>query len=98
MKAEEIIRARIVDSEFAFPEIVIWLLDKPLAGSSHLYKYRLAHVVNDECVVRFDNEVGKGDHLHFGLVESSYQFVSIDRLLMDFNTNIQRWNLENGNT
>jgi hypothetical protein len=85
MIAEEIIRARIVDSEFAFSEIVVWLLDKPLAGSAHPYKYRLAHVVNDE-------------NLHFGLVESSYQFVSIDQLLMDFNAYIQRWNLENGNT
>jgi hypothetical protein len=98
MKAEEIIRTRIVDSEFAFSEIVVWMLDKPLTGSSHPYKYRLAHVVNDECVLRFDNEAGKGDHLHFGLIESSYQFVSIDQLLMDFNAYIQRWNYENGNT
>jgi hypothetical protein len=98
MKAEEIIRARIVDSEFAFSEIVVWLLDKPLAGSSHPYKYRLAHVVNDECVLRIDNEAGKGDHLHFGPTESSYHFVSIDRLLADFDAYIQRWNDENGNT
>jgi hypothetical protein len=98
MKAEEIIRARIVDSEFAFTEIVVWLLDKPLAGSSHPYKYRLAHVVNDVCVLRFDNEAGKGDHRHFGLIESSYQFISIDQLLMDFNACIRRWNDENGNT
>jgi hypothetical protein len=97
MKAEELIRTRVVDAEIAFSEIVVWLLDKPLTGSSHNYKYRLAYVVNDECVLRFDNEAGKGDHLYFGSTESSYQFISIDQLLTDFNRYVERWNHENGN-
>jgi len=49
------------------------------------------------CVLRFDNEAGKGDHVHYGSTESSYQFVSIDELLADFSKYIQRWNNENGN-
>ena len=97
MKAEEIIRTRIADSETAFTEIVVWLLTKPLLGSLHKYKYRLAHVVNSECVLRLDNESGKGDHLHFGSTESSNRFISINHLLADFEKYIQRWNHENSN-
>jgi len=41
-------------------------------------------VVDDVCVLRFDNEAGKGDHVHYGSTESSYQFVSIDELFADF--------------
>jgi hypothetical protein len=35
-------------------------------GSRHQYKYRLVLVVNDDCVLRYDNEAGKGDHKHVG--------------------------------
>ena len=97
-KATEIIRTRIVESEIAFSEIVVWLLVKPLEGSAHNYKYRLAYVVNEVCVVRLDNEAGKGDHLHFGETENFYQFVSIDQILADFDNYIQRWNHENNHT
>jgi hypothetical protein len=95
MKTQEIIRTRIADSETAFSEIVVWLLAKPLLGSSHDYNYRLAYVVNSECVLRIDNESGKGDHLHFGSTESSYRFISVIQLLADFDKYIQRWNHEN---
>jgi len=65
-------------------------------GSTHDYKYRLAYVVDEVCVLRFDNEAGKGDHVHCGSTEGSYHFVSIDGLLADFSQYIQRWNHENG--
>jgi len=35
-----------------------------LAGSVHSFKYRLAHVVRGVCVLRDDNEAGRGDHRH----------------------------------
>jgi hypothetical protein len=47
-------------------ELVLWRLPKQLDGSEHAFKYRLAYVVRGECVLRYDNEVGKGDHRHFG--------------------------------
>jgi hypothetical protein len=97
MNALKIVDDRIVYSEIAFAEIVVWELPKRLLGSAHDYKYRLAYVVNDVCVLRFDNEAGKGDHVHYGSSESKYQFVSIDVLLADFSKYIQRWNHENGN-
>jgi hypothetical protein len=95
MDAEAVVDERMVYSETAFSEIAIWKLPQRLEGSAHDYKYRLAYV--DVCVLRFDNEAGKGDHVHYGSTESSYQFVSIDELLADFSKYIQRWNNENGN-
>jgi hypothetical protein len=61
MKAELLMRERLIFSRRAFVEIVIWKLSKPLPGSRHLFKYRLAYVANQCCVLRFDNEAGKGD-------------------------------------
>ena len=65
MKAVELVRTRATFSETAFAELVLWQVPKPVAGSTHAFKYRLAYVVDGICVVRYDNEVGKGDHRHF---------------------------------
>ena len=47
-----------------FVEIVVWQLPRPVGGSIHSFKYRLALVIDDVCVLRYDNEAGKGDHRH----------------------------------
>ena len=62
MKATELLRTRIIFSEEAFAELVLWQLPKPVEGSTRDFKYRLAYVVRSECVVRYNNAVGKGDH------------------------------------
>lgn len=98
MKAIELICTRIVYSELAFAELVLWRLPKPLDGSLHEFKYRLAYVVRGECVLRYDNEAGKGDHRHFGGKESDYVFTSPDQLIADFQNDIVRWNNENRNS
>ena len=64
-------------------------------GSPHRYKYRLAYVVGGECVLRYDNESGKGDHRHVGGREARYAFTDVDRLLADFRRDMERWNREN---
>jgi hypothetical protein len=97
MKAQELVRTRIVYFEDAFAELVLWRLPKPLAGSNHNFKYRLAYVVQGRCVLRYDNEAGKGDHRHFGSTESPYCFTDPDKLTADFQTDIERWNHENRN-
>ncbi len=58
-----------------FVEIVVWRLDQPVRGSIHRFKYRLALVANSVCVLRYDNEAGKGDHRHKGSAEARYKFV-----------------------
>lgn len=96
MGAVALIRTRIVYSETAFAELVLWQVPHPVRGSTHEYKYRLAYVVQDTCVLRYDNEAGKGDHRHWGDQEKSYRFTTPDQLIADFQQDIARWNDENG--
>ena len=55
-----------------------------MPGSAHPFKYRLAYVVDGACVLRCDNETGKGDHRHLGEVEMAYRFTTIEQLIDDF--------------
>ena len=98
MKAIELGRTRIAFSETAFAELVLWQVPKPVAASTHGFKYRLAYVVGGVCVVRYDNEVGKGDHRHFNGKESAYIFRTPDKLIADFQRDIARWNRENSDS
>jgi len=90
MKARLLLKRKLVLSESAFAEIVIWQLEALLEGSAHDYKYRLAYVVNGVCILRYDNEVGKGNHLHINEKEINYDFVSSEQLLKDFFAQIKR--------
>ena len=76
MKAQELIRRRVDIAENAFADIVVWHVPKPVSGSQHVFKYRLAFVVDGVCVLRYDNETGKGDHRHAGDDEEAYAFSS----------------------
>ena len=98
MKALELVRTRIIYSEVAFAELVLWQLPKPLPGSAHRFKYRLAYVVRGVCVLRYDNEAGKGDHRHYGGKESAYAFTDPDKLIAAFQADITRWNRENSDS
>ena len=98
MKATQLICTRIIYAESAFAELVLWRLPKPLTASLHNFKYRLAYVVSGKCVLRYDNETGKGDHRHFGENESAYVFTTPEQLIADFQNDIERWNHENRNS
>ncbi|SAK80383.1 hypothetical protein AWB80_05057 [Caballeronia pedi] len=92
VKARLVIRQREEFSPGAFVELMIWHLPQPVPGCTHPYKYRLAYVVGGECVLRYDNERGKGDHRHFVGVETPYVFRSVEQLHADFLSNVQIWN------
>jgi Family of unknown function (DUF6516) len=98
MEATLLIRDRIVLSESAFAELVLWQVPEPVSGSSHSFKYRLAYVVNGVCVLRYDNEAGKGDHRHFNDMESGFTFTNPGDLIAVFQADIARWNDENSDT
>jgi hypothetical protein len=66
------------------------MLPSPSAGSAHAYKYRYALIINDECVLRYDNERGKGDHRHIGEAEEPYAFTTPEALFGDFLADIAR--------
>jgi hypothetical protein len=84
-------RERWIVGEDRFAEIVIWRLPRSTTGSRHLFKYRLAFVVDEVCVSRFDNETGKGDHKHIGANEIPYAFTSLAQLVTDFWEEVERW-------
>lgn len=95
MKAVLLVRDRISYDKGAFAELVLWQIGKPVKSCQHRFKYRLAYVVEGECIIRYDNEVGKGDHRHVNGIESIYRFTTPDQLITDFQQDIMRWNSEN---
>jgi hypothetical protein len=84
MPAQLLLDERHVLSESAFVELVVWRVPAPVRGSKHEYRYRLALVVDSECVLRYDNEAGKGDHRHVRDKEHEYRFKTAEQLLADF--------------
>ena len=91
MKAELLIDERYVLGSRTFVEIVGWRLDRPVPGSTDRFKYRLALVADLTCVLRYDNEAGKGDHRHIGSAEKRYKFTDADTLLADFWRDVEAW-------
>ena len=98
MKAASILNKRVADARGGFAEYVVWLVAEPLPPSKHRYKYRLAYIMNRQCVVRYDNERGKGDHRHFGSQETKYAFSTPRKLIADFESDIARWHSEDSNS
>jgi hypothetical protein len=91
MAADPLLDERHVIDERSFAELVVWRVPQPVPGSMHAFKYRLAFVVDDICVIRYDNESGKGDHRHVGDNEEGYNFTTIDALLADFWSDVDQW-------
>ena len=71
-------------------EIVIWRVVEPIEPSMHYYKYRLVYVVGGVRQIGYDNERGKGDHCHHESIESPYQFVNVETLLLDFWSDVEK--------
>ena len=98
MKAALLVRERVPFGADSFAEIVLWQLPQPLPGSLHPYKYRLAFVRRGECLFRYDNESGKGDHRHTLTKEYGYIFESPEKLVQDFLREVRRINREDSNS
>jgi len=98
MKAKLLFKRRVVLTEDSFVELLIWEVPKPVSGSTHCYKYGLAFVQKGDCILRYDNEAGKGDHKHIGNDEVPYIFKDVDQLIADFLADVRRWKNEHSNT
>ena len=72
----------------------MWRVCTSVRGSGHDYKYSLALVIAGECVLRYDNEAGKGDHRHYRDREEIYRFTTPERLLADFWSDVDQWRQE----
>lgn len=97
MRARPLTDRRIVLTPTVFAEIVVWEVPEPVTGSAHRFKYSLALVARGVCVLRYDNEAGKGDHRHVGDGEHPYRFQGVDQLIADFRDDVRRWLDEHGN-
>ena len=59
-------------------------------GSSHRYNNRFALIVRGVCVLRYDNERGKGDHRHMDGREEAIGFTDLKTLLRAFREDMGR--------
>ena len=89
-ESREIVRYR-KERDNRIIEVVIWHVSEQVPGSSHSFKYRLYYGTDKgACIVRYDNERGKGDHRHLGEREEPYLFISLARLVEDFEADVER--------
>jgi hypothetical protein len=84
VKATLIVHERRIDATGGIMEIKIWRVPGPVGASAHDYKYSLFYGRPGLRLVGFDNEAGKGDHMHIAGAEIPYAFTGLDRLLADF--------------
>ncbi|MBF0559835.1 MAG: hypothetical protein HQL08_13765 [Nitrospirae bacterium] len=91
MKADLVKHIKVEDEAGNLVEIKIWQLQAPSPDKPHGYKYSMAYIVNGMRVIGYDNSEGKGDHRHYGENETAYVFRSIDKLLDDFDNDIERF-------
>lgn len=90
MKADLVIRERIVFNDGAILEVRIWSVPDPVPPSLHGYKYALFYGYPGERLICYDNERGKGDHRHHDAIETPYAFAGIEQLLRDFRADVEQ--------
>lgn len=88
MAAKLLFRDKYVYADGAIREMVIWSLPEPDQERPHGLKYSLFYGRPGKCLLRYDNERGKGDHRHAGDQETSYDFKSVEQLIRDFKVDI----------
>lgn len=89
MSAQLLFRDKYVYADGAIREMVIWRLPETDNERLHGLKYRLYYGYPGKCLVRYDNERGKGDHRHEGDKEEPYAFTSVEQLIQDFKVDIE---------
>jgi ribosomal protein L34 len=90
-RATLVFRQRYIYADRSIREMVLWKLSRRTRQRSHGFKYRLYYGTPDgRCLIRYDNETGKGDHRHLEEREERYHFSSVAALVADFMAEIDR--------
>jgi Family of unknown function (DUF6516) len=84
MDAAPLVLLKRLNADETIVEIKIWQLPERTMERPHGLKYSLFYGRVGERIIGYDNEVGKGDHRHYGSREVSYAFESMERLMQDF--------------
>lgn len=90
MKAIKITEHKSVSPDGSITQFVIWKVPTPVPPTEHGFKYRMVYIRNGERIVGFDNERGKGDHMHLDGEEFPYTFTTISQLMEDFISEIEK--------
>ena len=91
MRAKLIYHEKFIYADGAIREMVLWKLPNRTSDRPHGLKYRLYYGLSDgTCIVRYDNESGKGNHRHIKGKEKSYQFKDVETLVADFLEEIEK--------
>ena len=91
MRATPIAALKEVREDGSVVEVVVREVPESVPLSTHAYKYRLYFGNDGACRIRYDNELGKGDHKHIGEIELDYVFESLEKLLADFRHDVENW-------
>lgn len=77
-KATPFFSRRIVYDDGVILQMKIAVLPTPVRGSAHSLKYSLFYGRAGERILAYDNEAGKGDHVHRGDLQSNYIFTTVE--------------------
>ena len=83
-KATPFFSRRIVYDDGVILQMKIVVVPTPVRGSAHSLKYSLFYGRAGERILAYDNEAGKGDHVHRGDRQSDYIFTTVEQLVADF--------------
>ena len=89
-KAKQIFKDKYIYADGAIREMTIWKLPEKSDERPHGLKYSLFYGYPGNCLVRYDNEQGKGDHRHYRDKEEKYRFISVQQLVADFRSDIDK--------
>ena len=90
MKARRVLKDKKVYPSGLIVERAVYALPKTTTERPHGFKYWLYCGYPGRCLVRYDNETGKGDHVHYGNEEHIYRFTSLERLMADFEEDVRQ--------
>ena len=90
MKATRIFYDQALLTDGAVVEMTIWRLPRATLERPHGLKYSLFYGYDGQRVVGYDNERGKGNHKHIGVLEMRYKFESVEKMMADFLQDVER--------
>jgi hypothetical protein len=90
MRATLLFHERRLFDHGTIMEMKIWRLPRPVPPTTHGLKYSLFYGYPGRRLVGYDNERAKGDHRHLDDRELPYDFVSVERLVADFLSDVRR--------
>jgi hypothetical protein len=89
MKARLLFHERRLFDDGAIMEMKIWRVPESVPPTAHGLKYSLFYGYPGRRLVGYDHEREKGDHRHLDDREMPYAFVSVERLVADFLSDVR---------